>query len=125
MTTLRFTKGHGTGNDFVLFSDPEGALALSPAQRAAIADATRGILDGDAPGSGTCGLAPHIDEVSAFGMQPAPALHPRGGIRPPASVGEGVGSDIEDAHDERAIEIGEGRGKAGRHLYPARLDERA
>ena len=35
---INFTKGHGTGNDFVLFSDPEGALALSPAQRAAIAD---------------------------------------------------------------------------------------
>ena len=75
-------------------------------------DAAEFLLDGDAPGSGTCGLAPHIDEVSAFGMQPAPALHPRGGIRPPASVGEGVGSDIEDAHDERAIEIGKGPRKA-------------
>lgn len=43
MTTLRFTKGHGTGNDFVLFSDPEAALALSPAQRAAIADRRFGV----------------------------------------------------------------------------------
>ncbi|MFV0434238.1 MAG: diaminopimelate epimerase [Leucobacter sp.] len=32
MTTLAFTKGHGTGNDFVLFTDPEGELTLSPDQ---------------------------------------------------------------------------------------------
>lgn len=43
MTTLRFTKGHGTGNDFVLVSDPEGALELSPAQRAALADRRFGV----------------------------------------------------------------------------------
>lgn len=30
MTTLEFAKGHGTGNDFVLFSDPEGDIRLSP-----------------------------------------------------------------------------------------------
>ena len=43
MTTLHFTKGHGTGNDFVLFSDPEGAVDLSPAQVAAIADRHFGV----------------------------------------------------------------------------------
>jgi diaminopimelate epimerase len=43
VTTLRFTKGHGTGNDFVLLSDPDGALALSPAQRAALADRRFGV----------------------------------------------------------------------------------
>ncbi|MDX2025934.1 diaminopimelate epimerase [Microcella sp.] len=43
MTTLRFTKGHGTGNDFVVFSDPEGALDLSSAQRAALADRRFGV----------------------------------------------------------------------------------
>ena len=43
MTTLRFTKGHGTGNDFVLFSDPEGELDLSSAQRAALADRRFGV----------------------------------------------------------------------------------
>lgn len=32
MTTLAFTKGHGAGNDFVLFSDPEGETTLSPEQ---------------------------------------------------------------------------------------------
>ena len=30
MTTLSFTKGHGTGNDFVLFTDPEGETSLTP-----------------------------------------------------------------------------------------------
>ena len=30
MTTLSFTKGHGTGNDFVLVSDPDGSLDLTP-----------------------------------------------------------------------------------------------
>ncbi len=43
MTTLRFTKGHGTGNDFVLVSDPEGEIDLSPAQRAALADRRFGV----------------------------------------------------------------------------------
>ncbi len=43
MTTLRFTKGHGTGNDFVLVSDPEGELELAPAQRAALADRRFGV----------------------------------------------------------------------------------
>ncbi|MET4580964.1 diaminopimelate epimerase [Conyzicola nivalis] len=43
MTTLHFTKGHGTGNDFVLYSDPDGAIDLSPAQVAAIADRHFGV----------------------------------------------------------------------------------
>ena len=46
MTTLHFTKGHGTGNDFVLFADPDGELDLS-------ADAARGIWR-----TGTSGSAP-------------------------------------------------------------------
>ncbi|UTT62068.1 diaminopimelate epimerase [Microcella humidisoli] len=43
MTTLRFTKGHGTGNDFVLVSDPEGEIDLSPVQRAGLADRRFGV----------------------------------------------------------------------------------
>jgi len=42
-TTLRFTKGHGTGNDFVLFADPDGDVQLSVAQLAALADRHRGV----------------------------------------------------------------------------------
>ena len=46
---LRFTKGHGTGNDFVLFSDPEGDLQLTPAQIAAVCDAVKMTLDKTPP----------------------------------------------------------------------------
>lgn len=40
---LRFTKGQGTGNDFVLFSDPEGENALTPTQIAAVCDRHFGV----------------------------------------------------------------------------------
>lgn len=43
MTTLRFTKGHGTGNDFVIIADPEGELDLDSSRLAAIADRHRGV----------------------------------------------------------------------------------
>lgn len=43
MTTLAFTKGHGTGNDFVLFTDPDGEIELSPEQIRSICDRHRGI----------------------------------------------------------------------------------
>ena len=43
MTTLHFTKGHGTGNDFVLFADPDGEVELSEAQVAAICDRHFGV----------------------------------------------------------------------------------
>ncbi|KAA9129930.1 diaminopimelate epimerase [Microbacterium caowuchunii] len=41
--TVPFTKGHGTGNDFVIVPDPEGALQLSPEQVAALCDRRFGI----------------------------------------------------------------------------------
>lgn len=40
---IAFTKGHGTGNDFVLFSDPDGEVTLADAQIAAIADRRFGV----------------------------------------------------------------------------------
>jgi diaminopimelate epimerase len=40
---LHFTKGQGTGNDFVLFSDPDGEVDLTPAQIAAICDRRFGV----------------------------------------------------------------------------------
>jgi diaminopimelate epimerase len=40
---LRFTKGHGTENDFVLVADPDGELDLSPATVAALCDRRAGI----------------------------------------------------------------------------------
>jgi diaminopimelate epimerase len=43
VTNLHFTKGHGTGNDFVLVSDPDGTVDLTPSQIAAIADRHFGV----------------------------------------------------------------------------------
>lgn len=43
MPEIHFTKGHGTGNDFVLFADPDGEIELSAAQLAAIADRRFGV----------------------------------------------------------------------------------
>lgn len=40
---LRFSKGHGTGNDFVLVADPEGGHSIAPEQVAALCDRHRGI----------------------------------------------------------------------------------
>lgn len=42
-TTIHFTKGHGTGNDFVLFSDPDGEITLTPSQIQSICDRHFGI----------------------------------------------------------------------------------
>lgn len=41
--SLHFTKGHGTGNDFVLFADPEGEINLTRDQMAILADRNFGI----------------------------------------------------------------------------------
>jgi diaminopimelate epimerase len=43
MAELRFTKGHGTGNDFVLVADPDGALDLAPSEVARLCDRRFGI----------------------------------------------------------------------------------
>ncbi|MEH3088235.1 MAG: diaminopimelate epimerase [Microbacterium arborescens] len=43
MATLAFTKGHGTGNDFVIVADPDGALDLRDDQVAALCDRHFGI----------------------------------------------------------------------------------
>ncbi len=43
MDGVFFTKGHGTGNDFVILPDPDGALELTPALVAALCDRHRGI----------------------------------------------------------------------------------
>ncbi|KQR62460.1 diaminopimelate epimerase [Frigoribacterium sp. Leaf172] len=42
-TTLQFTKGQGTGNDFVLFSDPDGEFVLDPATIRALTDRHFGV----------------------------------------------------------------------------------
>ncbi|WP_006241903.1 diaminopimelate epimerase [Mycolicibacterium tusciae] len=40
---MKFAKGHGTQNDFVLLPDPEGRLTLTPAAVAALCDRRRGL----------------------------------------------------------------------------------
>ena len=40
---LRFSKGHGTGNDFVLIADPDGVHTIASPQVAALCDRHRGI----------------------------------------------------------------------------------
>ncbi|GAA4562133.1 diaminopimelate epimerase [Micromonospora coerulea] len=40
---MEFTKGHGTGNDFVILPDPDGALDLTPELVAALCDRRRGV----------------------------------------------------------------------------------
>ncbi|AMB58947.1 diaminopimelate epimerase [Microterricola viridarii] len=68
---LHFTKGQGTGNDFVLFADPDGSHPLSPAQIAAVCDRRFGIgADGliravrsDALPEGAAALAEDPDAV--------------------------------------------------------------
>ena len=43
MTQIQFTKGHGTGNDFVLFSDPDGELELDAHELAFLSDRHFGV----------------------------------------------------------------------------------
>ncbi|MTE23156.1 diaminopimelate epimerase [Microbacterium sp. ZXX196] len=43
MPEIPFTKGHGTGNDFVIIADPDGELDLTPEQVAALCDRRFGI----------------------------------------------------------------------------------
>ena len=42
-TAIDFTKGHGTGNDFVLFADPDGRVTLEAHDLAALADRHFGV----------------------------------------------------------------------------------
>jgi len=43
MDGVQFTKGHGTGNDFVVLPDPDAQLGLTPSVVAALCDRRRGI----------------------------------------------------------------------------------
>jgi len=43
LSGLRFSKGHGTGNDFVLVADPDGDHDIAPAAVALLCDRHRGI----------------------------------------------------------------------------------
>ena len=70
------------------------------------------LLDGDASGTGPSRLPADIDKVGPLRTQSTTALDGARRVGPAAPVGEGIGSDVEDAHDKCAIEISEGRGEA-------------
>ena len=72
------------------------------------------LLDTDADGTGPGRLPADIDKVRSLVTQSTTALDSARGIGPAATVGEGIGSDVEDAHDKCAIEISEGRRQAAR-----------
>ena len=60
---MRFAKGHGTGNDFLILPDPEDAAALSPAFVASLCDRRTGL--------GADGIL-RVVRASGAGREPAP-----------------------------------------------------
>ncbi len=73
IAVMRFAKGHGTGNDFVLLPDPEGAIELTPHLVAALCDRHRGI-GGDgvlrvvraAPGTGADWFMDYLNSDGSY-----------------------------------------------------------
>lgn len=64
---MRFVKGHGTENDFVILPDPDGALDLTPSLVAALCDRRAGI------GADGVLRVVRADRVNAAGARPGPA----------------------------------------------------
>lgn len=60
-------------------------------------------VDVDPLGAGTGGLPADVDDVGALGDELTGMVHGCLGIGPAAAVGEGVGGDVEDAHEERPV----------------------
>ncbi len=69
-TGIPFSKGHGTGNDFVVLSDPEGDLDLSPELIRALCDRRFGV-GGDGVlrvvRTGRAAAAPELDVTAPVG----------------------------------------------------------
>jgi hypothetical protein len=57
--------------------------------------------------SGAGGLAAHVDEVGSLRVHLEAVGHRPVTVEEEPAVGEGVGGDVEDAHDERAIQARE------------------
>lgn len=102
-SALRFTKGHGTRNDFVVLDDPAGELALDAATVAALADRRGGI--------GADGLIRAVRTRDAGIEAPADApewfMDYRNGD---GSIAEMCGNGVRvlAAHLRRAGHVGEG-----------------
>lgn len=63
-------------------------------------DAADFFLGRDGLGTGAGGLAPDVEDVGALGEETQSVLDGAAGVKEMATVGEGVGGDVDDAHDE-------------------------
>ena len=57
----------------------------------------------DGAGTRSRRLTPDVDDVGTAAVQAQRLFDGRVRVEPPASVGEGVGRDVDDAHDERVV----------------------
>ena len=85
---MRFAKGHGTENDFVILVDPDGGQGLSPALAALLCDRRAGI---GADGVLRAVRAGVMLREGAAGERPAPGLR-AGLVARPGGGGAGNGS---------------------------------
>ena len=65
-------------------------------------DAADFFFGGDGFGAGAGGFATEVEDFGAFGEEVEGVFDGAAGIEEAAAVGEGVGGDIDDAHDEGA-----------------------
>ena len=100
----RFTKGHGTENDFVLVPDLEGSLELTPAQVQRIADRHAGLgADGvirvvrtaHATDETVRAQAPEAEDGDSPLLQRLQLRRPYQDVAPPGAAGAG---EVVSAH---------------------------
>jgi hypothetical protein len=65
-------------------------------------------VGGDGVGAGACGFCPDVEDVGAGFFQGEGVIDGSAGICEFAAVGEAVGGDVEDAHEQRARAKDEG-----------------
>ena len=96
----RLDGGEGGGGAHRVHTHPDAAAREFPHDRH---DAAKLLLGLDACGAGTRGLAADIEQVGAVGDELEPVRDRGIGVEPAAAVAEGVGRDVDDAHDERRV----------------------
>jgi hypothetical protein len=84
-------------------------------------DATLLLVGGHAGRAGARRFAAHVDDVCALRQQLRSVGCGRAGVEPSAAVGEGVGRDIDDAHDKAALQP---RQVGGQPAHPVRRCDR-
>ncbi|TDE90794.1 diaminopimelate epimerase [Occultella glacieicola] len=93
-TVHTFVKGHGTGNDFLLYADPDGAAPLSTSEVAALADRHTGIgADGVIRAVRSAAITDGAAGAGATGREPA-ALWFMDYLNADGSVAEMCGNGI-------------------------------